>query len=88
MVGRQVTMKLKPHAVTELSQTSTSEVISILDYPQELSALPRVIEGTPTVKTFNLAGSSIGVSLASCHDANGLSTRSRRLLRTIKVSSR
>ena len=88
MVGRQVTMKLKPHAVTELIQISNSEVISIPAYPQELDALARVIEGTPRVKTFNLASSSIGVSLASCCDANALSTRSRRVQRTIKVSNR
>ena len=93
MVGRQVTMKLKPDAVTELLRISNSEVICLLrsqkgfrdqitfiaterselvtnsfwdthedaeayslsGYPQVLIALASVIEGIPTVKSFDLA---------------------------------
>ena len=102
MVGRQVTMKLKPDAVTELIRISNSEVIPILrsqkgfrdettliateraeavansfwdteedaeaysrtGYPQVLTALAPVIEGTPTVKTFNLASATFHGSVA------------------------
>ena len=102
MVGRQVTMKIKPDAVTELIRISNSEVISILrsqkgfrdettliateraeavansfwdtqedaeaysrtGYPQVLAVLAPVIEGTPMVKTFDLASATLHGSVA------------------------
>jgi hypothetical protein len=102
MVGRQVTMTLKPDAVTELIRISNGEVISILrhqkgfrdettfiateraeavansfwdteedaeafsrsGYAQVLTALAPVIEGTPKVKTFDLASATFHGSVA------------------------
>ena len=93
MFGRQVTMKLKANAATELTRIAESEIIPILrrqkgfrvetifiagdraeaiansfwdskedaeaynqtGYPEVLKVLTNVIEGTPTVKTFDFA---------------------------------
>ena len=102
MFGRQVTMKLKPEAVTELIRIADSEVTPLLrrqkgfrdetaliatdraeglansfwdteedaeafsqtGYPEVLTALAPVIEGTPKVKTFDLASSTFLRSVA------------------------
>jgi heme-degrading monooxygenase HmoA len=102
MVGRQVTMRLKRDAITELIRISNGEVISILSsqkgfrdgttfiateraeavassfwdtqedaeayirsgYPRVLTALAQVIEGTPTVKTFDLASATFHGGIA------------------------
>ena len=102
MFGRQVTMKLKPDAVTELTRIADREIIPLLrsqngfrdettliatdraeavansfwdteedaetfgrtGYSEVLIALAPVIEGTPTVKTFDLASSTFLRSVA------------------------
>lgn len=102
MFGQQITMKLRPNAIAELTRISDGEVVSILrrhkgfrdqttliaserdeavtnsfwdtredaeaysrtGYPQVLNALAPVIEGTPTVKTFDLASTTFQRSVA------------------------
>jgi len=96
MFGRQVTLKLKPNAVTDLTRIANDEIIPILRkqkgfrdettfiaperseaiansfwdtkedaeaynrtaYPEVLKTLANVIDGTPTVKTFEFANST------------------------------
>ena len=96
MFGRQVTLKLKTNAATELTAIIENEIIPILRkqkgfrgettfiaperleaiansfwdtkedaeaysraaYPEVLKRLSNVLEGTPTIKTFELANST------------------------------
>ena len=96
MFGRQVTMRLKPNSMSELTRIADNEIIPILrkqkgfrdettfiaperaeaiansfwdtkedaeaynrtGYPEVLKTLSNVIDGTPTVKTFEFANST------------------------------
>jgi hypothetical protein len=103
MFGRQVTLKLKANAATELTRITDAEILPILRkqkgfrdettfiaperseaiansfwdtkadaeaydrtaYPEVLKTLSNVIEGTPTVKTFEFAHSTFHQAAAS-----------------------
>jgi len=103
MFGRQVTMKLKAGAATELTRIADHQILPILrkqkgfrdeatliaperaeaiansfwdtkedaeayvqtGYPEVLKVLTNVIDGTPTVKTFDVANSTFHQAAAS-----------------------